>query len=953
MYLKTSTKKLLLCLSIVLCSLITLAQKGTISGTVLNAKGEPLAKASVTIKGTSIGTSTDDVGMYSLSVVSGTYTVTISNVGYASTNYTTTVTAGNTSTVNGSLAAKSEGGEIQVVGTRSKFPRTVLASPAPIDIIPVSQLANEVGQVDVNQILTYVAPSFQSARQTISDGTDHVDPAQLRGLGPDQVLVLINGKRRHQSALVNVNGTVNRGTVGTDMSTIPVAAIERIEVLRDGAAAQYGSDAIAGVINIVLKKKTNYLDANVSTGQYVTKYAKNFAQYKLTNNPNSPNVNARDGEQVQAALNYGVKLGTKGFINMTGEFTQRGETNRGGTYTGAVYANVNGVNRDDSIMAARNLTRDNFDMRIGNSRMHGGSFMYNANYQLKDGKSEFYSFGGLSQKAGNGAGFFRYPSSITGAAGSALFANTVFSFYPNGYLPEIQSNINDISAAIGYRTVVDDWNLDISNTYGQNTFNFDVLNSMSYSQAVTTTRPQTNFDAGGLKFSQNTLNIDASHKFDKVAQGLNVAFGGEFRNETFNIRNGEAASYVDFNGTPAPTAGSQVFAGFVNTFGGRQNRQSVALYSDNELDITKKWLLTGALRYEYFSDFGSTLNYKVSTRYKVTDNFNLRGSASTGFRAPSMQQKYYTKTSTLFVSSPGGLVPVESGTFTNDSKPAELLGIPKLKQETRRNMSIGFTAKPAKGFEVTVDAYQIDINNRIVLTNNFSGGNNAALVAQLNAAGASTANFFTNAVNTRNRGLEAVLSHTANLGGGATLKTIIAGAFIKNTVKNGANDSAKIFSSPLIAASGQAGNYFNREDESRIEVANPQNKISATFNLKVKKFTAMLRFVNFGKVTYLDPTINPALPGNFPINLFTGNRETLDQTFSAKTVTDLSMSYAISKEAIFTVGANNLFDVYQDMHTHSGNISLGRFNYSRRVQQMGFNGRFLFARLKVGLFTNK
>jgi iron complex outermembrane recepter protein len=946
-------KIIFLFFSLLLCTAISFAQKGTITGTVKSTKGEPLAKASVIIKGSSNGTSTDENGSYTIKVDPGTYTVVISFVGYEISSSQVTIAAGETVDNSTSLALKNENLEIKVVGSRSRLPRTIVSSPVPVDIIPVSQIANEVGQVDLNQILTFVAPSFQSARQTIADGTDHVDPAQLRGLGTDQVLVLVNGKRRHQSALVNVNGTVNRGSVGTDMSAIPVNAIERIEILRDGAAAQYGSDAIAGVVNIVLKKKINYLDANVSYGFNSTKYAKNLALYKAQNNTSSPDVRVTDGNTFQSSLNYGLRVGEKGFLNLTGEYTQRAETNRAGTYTGALYANVGGVNKDDSILAARGLTRNNFDMRIGNSRMKGGGVMYNFMLPLKDNKTEIYSFGGFGKKTGNGAGFFRYPSSVAGTGGSALFASTVFAFYPNGFLPEIESNIKDISVAVGVRTVVDDWNLDISNTYGSNKFDFNVLQSISYSQASVTTRPNTSFNAGGLQYAQNTVNMDISHKYAKILQGLNVAFGTEFRTESFDINSGEAASTFDYNGSPAPAAGSQVFAGFINTIGGKQNRRSIGFYSDNELDITKNWLLTGALRFESFNDFGNTLNYKVSTRYKIGDNFNLRASTSTGFRAPSMQQKYYTKTNTLFVTVAGNLVPVESGTFTNDSKPAQILGIPKLKQETSVSYSVGFTAKPFKGFEATVDAYRISIDNRIVLTNNFSGGSDPALTAQLNAAGASAANFFSNSVNTKATGLEAVLAYSASLGGGHSLRTILAGTFIKNEVEKDANGKAIIFSSPTLAASGQLGNYFNREDQSRIEVANPVNKISITFNYKYQKFSAMLRLVNFGEVTYLDPTIDPNNPAAFPINTFTGQRETLDQVFSPKTVTDLSLSYAINKEATFTVGANNLFDVYQDKHTHSTNAGLGRFVYSRRVQQMGFNGAYYFARLKVGLFTNK
>jgi iron complex outermembrane receptor protein len=296
-------------------------------------------------------------------------------------------------------------------------------------------------------------------------------------------------------------------------------------------------------------------------------------------------------------------------------------------------------------------------------------------------------------------------------------------------------------------------------------------------------------------------------------------------------------------------------------------------------------------------------------------------------------------------------VPVQAGTFTNDSEPAEILGIPKLQEETSKSYSVGLTARPFTGLELTVDAYQIDIDRRIVLTNNFTGGNDPNLQAQLNAAGAGTANFFTNAIDTRAKGLEAVLAYSKTFAGRHFLRSTLAMTFIENEVKKGADGKPIIYASDILENSGQIGNYFNREDQSRVEVANPKNKIALTFIYKVSKFGAILRFVRFGEVQYLDPTINPANPGAFPVNAFTGQRETLDQTFDAKTVTDLSFSYQFIPQLGLTVGANNLFDVYQDMHTHSGNMSSGRFIYSRRVQQMGFNGAYYFARLRFSMNT--
>ena len=577
-------------------TLITSAQTGTVKGTVKDANGQALPGASIQIQGSKTGTAADNNGNYSLTLSPGKHILIVSFAGYITERKEITVTETGIADLNIMLKDAGDLSNITVVGSRN-LSRTKVESPVPVDVIPVSTVVNEIGQVDVNQILTFIAPSFQSSRQTVSDGTDHVDPAQLRGLGSDQVLVLINGKRRHQSALVNVNGTVNRGQVGTDMSAIPATSIERIEILRDGASAQYGSDAIAGVINIVLKKKTGLLEAGVSYGGYVTRYPKNYALYKLAGKADDPDVKVTDGNTFQASLGYGFAIG-KGYLTLNGEYIKRLGTNRTGTYTGAVYPNVNGVNRDDSILAARNLTRNAFDMRIGNSAMKGGSAFYNFGYPI--GNGELYAFGGYSEKKGEATGVYRYPSGIPGNA--TTYASNVFAIYPNGFLPEIHSDIVDFSTAVGFRTKFSGWNFDISNTYGINKFDFGVENSANYTEFAIAGNNQTKFDAGGLKFWQNTVNADVSKKYS-VLEGLNVAAGLEYRIDAFGIRSGEEASYKNYDVNSKAAAGAQVFPGFVNAIGSDKTRNAKAIYIDLEEDFTKKFLLTGALRFENYSDF--------------------------------------------------------------------------------------------------------------------------------------------------------------------------------------------------------------------------------------------------------------------------------------------------------------------------------------------------------------
>lgn len=924
----------LLTVFFLLCSVGLYAQR-TVQGTVTSmSNGEPLVGAVVQIVGTKQPVLTNEKGAFSIAVPAGNAILRITYVGYQTVQFT----VGTQSVVNVRMELGSELDNVVVVGSRNQS-RTKTESPVPVDVIPIAQVINDIGQVDLNQILTFIAPSFQSSRQAIADGTDHIDPAQLRGLGPDQVLVLINGKRRHQSALVNANGTVNRGTVGTDLNAIPANAIERIEILRDGAAAQYGSDAIAGVINIVLKQQTGTLVGNVSVGQHMTTFDRDF----IINNGNFPKSKVTDGRTAQVALNYGLKVGKKGFLNLTGEYTSRGETNRGGTYTGAVFPTVNGQVRDDSIMNARALNRNDFDMRIGNSRIKGGGVMYNFSAPI-NGTWQLYAFGGYNRKKGNAAGFYRYPSGIP-----AGIRNSIFAVYPNGFLPEINSDVVDFSTAVGAKGKIGKWNADFSNTYGRNTFDFRITNSVNFTQASVSSFWQKEFDAGGLQFTQNTTNADLSRKFD-VKEGLNVAFGAEYRIDQFSVRAGEEASYKNYNTAAGVAAGAQVFAGFQPSNSGTNSRNNVSVYVDVEQDFTKKFMVAAALRYENYSDFGGTLNYKLATRYKITDEISVRGSASSGFRAPSQQQKFYARTNTLFISTPGGLVPTESGTFTNESVPAQILGIPRLKQETSTSYTLGFTAKLFnRKLEFSLDAYQINIKDRIVLTNNFTDGGDPVLRAQLAAANAQTANFFSNAIDTRARGLEAVLSYNVRVGRQGQLRFSWAGTFIDNSVVKDANGKPIIKASPILVATGQIGNYFNREDQSRIEVANPQNKHTFMVNYRSGKFSAMVRAVRFGKVVYLDPTINLSAPGTWPVNSLTGLRETLDQTFNAHTIVDLTASYEILKGVTFTVGGNNVFDVYQDRHMHSSNFSLGRFVYSRRVQQFGFNGAYFFTRLRFTL----
>ncbi len=926
----------------------------SIGGIVTDAETkETLVGASIVVRGTNLTAVTDLNGAFNFNnVPESVKFIEISFIGY--TTFSLELTSSSTYEI--SLSSGTDLDDVVVIGSRNQS-RTKLQTAAPVDVIAIKDVVNNIGQVDLNQILTYIAPSFQSARQTISDGTDHIDPAQLRGLGPDQILVLVNGKRRHQYALVNVNGTINRGTVGTDLNAIPANCIDRIEILRDGAAAQYGSDAIAGVINIVMKHNLG-LSANVSYGANATSfqkyYAINLVNPSASSSPNNDYTNVVDGNTYQLGLNYGIAIGSKGYLNITGEFTNRGATNRSGVYTGQIWPNFYGVDKSDSINAARNLTRDSFNMRIGNSKVQGGGATFNLSIPFSY-DFEFYAFGGYNKKQGESAGIYRYPNAIPSFVRSKILAQ-----YPNGFLPLINTNDVDLNAVVGVRGKISDWSIDLSQNYGQNSFDFNISNSVNYSAIADTsgkfTPFQTQFDAGGMKFTQYTTNLDISKKHD-VLNGLNTAFGAEFRVDGYDIRQGEEASYSNYNTKSGVTAGSQVYSGFLPQNVISKTRSNFAFYSDNELDVSKKWLVAGALRYESYSDFGSTLNWKLATRYSLNDWLSVRASASTGFRAPSQQQKYFAKTSTLFIGSSSS--PMEVGTLTNDSKAAQVLGIPALKQETSMSLSGGFTARPTSNLEITLDAYRIKVNDRIILTNNFSSSffSDSTVRNQLLQSGAQVVNFFSNAINTVSTGFEAVVNYEVKLGNGK-LRTTLAGSFINTEVERDANGNLIIKASDILTKNNQLPYYFNREDQSRLEVANPKDKISVMLNYNIGKFNAMLRATRFGAVTYLDSYYdattntynNPNNAASWAKNVFNNNAvESLDQVFSPKVVTDLTIGFKFIKQLTLIVGVNNIFDVYQDINANSTNMSAGRFIYSRRVQQMGFNGRYVFARIAFKL----
>jgi len=920
------------------------AQKITVTGRVLSTSGEAQPGATVLERGTTNGTSTGANGEFSLNVES-TATLTVSAIGFATQ---TVAVQGRQSISVRLVASTTDLSDVVVTGSRATEGRSNILTTAPVDVISAREI-KAFAQVDVAQVLTYVAPSFQSSRQSISDGTDFVDPASLRGLGPDQVLVLVNGKRRHNSALVNINGTVGRGSVGTDLNVIPTASIKRIEVLRDGAAALYGSDAIAGVINIQLKDDSTGVQ---STGYYGT-------------------TTEGDGQTQQADLNVGLGLGGRGFLDLSGQFLNRGYTNRSFADTAPlIYLGANGGNypasatteqsrrdlkaQDDALVAANGFDRR--DIRIGQSASRNFGGFINGGYRLGGGY-EVYVSGGASYRTGRGPGFNRLPNQPT---------QSDLNIFPNGFLPFINTRIYDQSAITGIRKSFGGFDVDLSNTFGRNELGYYIDGTINAALPqgpnLASTNPTT-FYAGRLAFLQNTTNLGFARKYRDVGPltTLNVAFGGEFRIDNFQIGRGEYASYFGAiggrtasNGSPA-AAGSQVFPGYQPQDEVNKSRTNLAGYLDLESDVTDRLLVHLAGRAERYSDFGGNVSGQAAARFSVVEGLALRGAIGNGFRAPSLQQRYFTNTSTQFVSGLPNQVltvnnenPIVRNSFTS-STPG--FGVEALKQEKSTNYSVGLTASAGRQFTFTADAYQIDIRDRIVLSSQFTR-TNPLVNTILGSQSVSRVQFFANAVNTRTQGVDVVANERLPLEGKLRIQLTAAANFNKTEVRSFNSTSTTINNDQTAGTTNLQNTLFDRQQRTRLEAGNPRSKInlSALFNYGI--FGLEARSVRFGEVKTADadPT-----------------RANLDQTFAAKWITDFTLTAQLAKQVGLTVGVNNIFNVYPDKiyvnpRNNPNNFSVdpntsysssldnsnrGRFLYN--ANQFGFNGAFYFTRLAITL----
>jgi len=868
-------KKLLLSF-VLLINVTFLFAQNVLKGKITDEDKQPLVGVSVIEKGTTNGTVSDYDGNYTIKFKNENSIIVFRFVGLA----TQEITAGKQTELNVSLVSNSELDAVNVVGSRRPN-RTSTESVVPVDIIEVSKLANTLGQPDVNQMLQYIAPSFNSNKQSGADGADHIDPATLRGLGPDQTLVLINGKRRHQSSLINLFGSRGRGNTGTDLNAIPLSAIDHIEILRDGASAQYGSDAIAGVINIVLKSNTDEF-----TGEYTTGFrnAKPPSEYHVL-----PSDHPLDGMLTELSGNYGTKLGDKGFLNMTMDYSKLDHTFRRADpsyYTDGVYRNQFG-----------DAASENFGTYF-NSAVNTGK------------NSEIYMFGGYN---------YRFTDAYAFSRAFDEERNDV-NIYPNGFDPEIQSIILDKSFAVGFKSVVNGFTVDLSNTIGMNDFHYMVDNTLNSSMLDNS---PTRFDAGGFSLMQNTTQLDISRFFPHVMSGLNFACGLEHRIENYQIFAGEEASYTTYgkqvfsiNGTDTTfrPGGSQGFPGFQPSNVVNETRSNFGAYTDLELDVTKRITLDGALRFEQYSDFGNTWNGKLAGRVKIMDGLSIRGSFSTGFRAPSLAQLYFNTTFTDIVAGKA----IDKIIAKNNSPISRALGIPKLKQEVSVNGGLGFTAN-IKSLSLTVDGYYVQIKDRIVLTGAFTS-DDPDIGNVLKAMNIGAAQFFTNAVNTTTKGIDAILAYSLTLGSSS-----IKFSYAVN-VNNMTID--KIYTNQKLQ--GKEDIYFGLREQYFLLASAPKYKQNFGIDYINGNFYSNLKFTGFGKVELVNWNYNgeATLPAG-----------DLD-VYNPKITVDLSVGYNW-KNLSLTIGGANIFNTYPDKHDPALTESGGIWD----CVQMGFSGSFWFTKL--------
>lgn len=904
-----------------LISISLLAQQ-TITGKITDANGLPVA--GVTIKSLKSGkiALTGADGSFSLQLPASEE-LEVSSVGYVKQ----LIKAG-TNPVNVTLVQSVEElGQVVLVGSR-RAGRVKTETTAPVDVINASQVMAPTARLDLTSVLNFTVPSFNYNKQSGSDGADHIDLATLRGLGPDQTLVLVNGKRRHQTAFIAMFGTRGRGNTGTDLNAIPSGAIDRVEILRDGASAQYGSDAIAGVINIITKKGLNKVSGSVGLSAY---YDPKFnTAFEPSLFQDYEHAGKLDGKAFNGNINFGLPLGTKGgFINLTFEGAKTTKTFRQALKT----ANYQ---QDDDAMYLNIYRRGHGDADLESF----GSFV---NLEVPvSSKTSLYAFGGTNSKNSDAFAFTRNWSARpdrfpTNSNGDLIYVNSIMHTGSDGekwYSPHIQTEIKDVSATGGLKGVIfNNWNWDLSNTTGRNNFHFYGDKTFNASLGAS----QNHFDDGGFSFLQNTSNLNFSREFIK---NFNLGVGLEYRWEQYKIYAGEEASYRNYSSGDKAT-GAQGFPGYQPNDEVNASRNVVGAYADAEFDVMPEWLMDLAVRLENYSDFGFTHNYKFGTRIKASKNVNIRGSFSTGFRAPSLQQINFSSTFTTVQA--GNIAEVKIA--PNYSNLAKAAGIPDLTQEKSLSGSAGFTWKATGNINVSVDGYLTNIKDRVVLSGQFDGSDpnlDANLRNIMSGLNVSLAQFFANAVNTTNAGVDIVIDYSKKWKDNSRFKALFAGNL--QTMKiNSIHVPAKLNGSSFLQQT-----FLSDREQKFILASAPGMKGALSLEYGKNKLTLGSRLTYFGKITLLGYGqdglgISPTVP------LDNGSGDVPDQfNYGGKLVTDIYASHPLSKSFTLYAGIDNVLNAHPDF-----GITKGAKDWAYNTEtggawdavQMGTNGRRLFVRI--------
>ncbi|MEN9696956.1 MAG: hypothetical protein RLZ56_377 [Bacteroidota bacterium] len=931
----TILKKISTVACLMLFTLGAFAQTQKVTGSVSDNKGIPLDGVTVKATATKAVVTTDKNGVFTINARIGE-SLSFSSVGFETK--TANATAAHLKVV--LAATTSDLQDVILVGSRGAG-RVKTESPVPVDVIKLSDVGVNTARMDLTSTLNYVAPSFNYNKQSGADGADHIDIGTLRGLGPDQTLVLINGKRRHSTAFVGLFGTRGRAGSGVDLNGFPQSAVDRIEILRDGASAQYGSDAIAGVMNIVLRKNTG--EWNVTTGiagYYDNKF--NTNQFKA--NKEYLSEGPIDGITKSFSANRGFDLGKKGgFINLSFDVLDQGKTFRQAA--------------TDDITKADGLPTNTWRRGFGDGSLNSVGAMFNMELPV-DNNLKFYAFGGFNSKNSDAYAYTRNWSAKptrfpVNASGSLIYVPSIMFATGSGdttYNPHIQTKIDDISLTAGLTGKTSGgWDWDISNSIGRN--NFHYYGDGTFNASNIGNISQTHFDDGGFNFLQNTANVDLSKQFGIVNHGgVKLAYGGELRYEAYNIFEGELASYNAYTNTHGleQAPGAQGFPGFSPADKVNATRTVGGLYSDIEYTPSEALLLTGAVRLENYSDFGAVSTFKTSFRYKASDNFNFRGSFSTGYRAPSLQQKYFSNTLTSF--SGGQLV--QSRIANNDDALTKLAGIPSLKQETSINSSLGFSWKPAKGWTVTVDGYSIKMKDRVVLSGLFSASDATlpvALTNQLNTLGVATAQFFANAVNTTNTGVDIVIDYQKKISNKERFKWLFVANFQGITIDDVHVPAAIVANGTPDEKAYKANTFFNDREKYFLKASAPSSKFSTSFDYTKNKVSIGTRITYFGSLALSGfgvngDGINPEVPSDANSNIM------LPEVFnySGKFTTDVYMNIQVAKKTSLILGADNIFNIHPDFAVNplakgwaGDNETGGPWD----GVQMGYNGLRIFTKL--------